>query len=86
MRATLRAFLIPYSAPVLAVSDSVILSQHADEVLFVVRSEVTSFKAAEEGIKRLLNGDEPLLGVVLNQVTSRSYGDGKYAQYDEYYG
>jgi capsular exopolysaccharide synthesis family protein len=75
------------SAPTLAVSDAVVVSQLADAQIYVIRSDATPYQAAEQGIKRLRRAKAPLLGCVLNQVVSGGgkYGYNKYGKYGRYY-
>jgi len=75
------------SAPALAVSDALVVSQLADAQLYVIRADATPYQAAEQGIKRLRRVKAPLLGCVLNQVVSGSggYGYGKYGKYGRFY-
>lgn len=78
-------FIVIDSAPALAVSDALVVSNLADMLLYVVRADATPVQAAEEGLKRLRRVDAPLLGCVLNQVvTGRHYGYGKYRGYHRY--
>jgi capsular exopolysaccharide synthesis family protein len=67
------------SPPVAAVSDALVLSKHADAVIYVVKADDTSSKLALSGIKRLREINAPVLGVVLNRVDLkevREYGYG----------
>jgi len=75
------------SAPALAVSDALVVAQLADAQLYVIRADSTPFQAAEQGIKRLRRVKAPLLGCVLNQVTTgtRGYGYGKYGKLGQNY-
>ena len=75
------------SAPALAVSDALVVSQLADAQLYVIRADATPYQAAEQGIKRLRRVNAPLMGFVLNQVVSGGggYGYGKYGKYGRYY-
>lgn len=76
------------SAPTQAVSDSLLLSSHADGVLYVVKSDSTTTHIAQEGLQRLTRVNAHILGVVLNQFDAShaarygGYGKGHY----EYYG
>lgn len=73
------------SAPTLAVSDALVVSQLADAMVYVIRADATPYQAAEQGIKRLRRVNAPLLGCVLNQVTSGGKGYyGKYSRYSQY--
>jgi len=74
------------SAPALAVSDSLVVSQLVDALLYVVRADATPYQAAEAGIKRLRRAKSPILGCVLNQVDTGGKGYGsKYGKYGRYY-
>jgi non-specific protein-tyrosine kinase len=75
-------YVIVDSPPALSVTDALILAQNVDGVLLVVeagktrRSALTSLVAALESVKA------PILGVVLNRVTTSQsvyYHDGRYA-------
>jgi tyrosine-protein kinase Etk/Wzc len=74
------------SPPVLAVPDTAILSQQADAVYLVARSEVTSLKQIEASLKCLLQRGVHVKGVIFSGVdTSKAqddiYGYGGYAYY-----
>lgn len=78
------------SAPTQAVSDSLILSSHAESVIYLVKADSTASHVAISGIKRLLDTNAPLTGVVLNQLdvlkaskfgNYEYYNDGYYGQY-----
>ena len=75
------------SAPALAVSDALVVSQLADAQLYVIRADATPYQAAQQGIKRLRRVNAPLLGCILNQVVAGGggYGYGKYGKYGRYY-
>ena len=81
------------SPPVQLVSDAVVLSQLADTVLYVVKSDSTPYPLARGGLKRLALANAPILGVVLNQLdlerAERYYGEysgyGRYRGYKGYY-
>ncbi|MCH7683585.1 MAG: polysaccharide biosynthesis tyrosine autokinase [Gemmatimonadetes bacterium] len=76
------------SAPTQAVSDSLVLSDLADGVIFVVKADSTTTQVALGGIQRLLRVNANLVGVVLNQFDSE--GAVKYGYYGkdyyDYYG
>jgi succinoglycan biosynthesis transport protein ExoP len=75
------------SAPTQAVSDSLVLAQRADSVLYVVRSEMTKQALVKKGIARLLEVDAKIDGVVLNQVNiKKSAQEDGYQGYYDYYG
>jgi capsular exopolysaccharide synthesis family protein len=80
------------SPPVGLVSDAVVLTQVANEVIFVVKADSTPYQLARAGIKRLAMANAPLLGVVLNQLdlerAEKYYGEysgyGRYSGYKGY--
>lgn len=72
------------TAPILPVSDAIVLGHMADSLLLVVQTERTTTKMARDGLKRLENAGIRTMGVVLTQVNMRSssyYYDGKYQYY-----
>jgi len=81
-------YIVIDSPPVLAVSDSVLLSTLADAVIFVIKSQATAIPLAQRGVGHLLQKNAPLSGVVLNQVDikkAQKYGY-SYGGYYDYYG
>ena len=66
------------SPPVQLVSDALVLSHHATDVVYVVKADDTPYPLARLGIRRLRRVNAPLLGVVLNQLDA--------AKADRYYG
>ena len=83
-------WIIIDSAPVQAVSDSLLLGQSADAALFIVRSDSTISSVARRAIQRLQHYKINLLGVVITQVDLEqiySYGGEHYYQgYIDRYG
>lgn len=77
-------------APVQAVSDSLVLSQSADAVLYVVRSVETSMPLAQRGVARMKQVGAKIKGIVVTQVDMeklQAYGGDHYYQgYYDYYG
>jgi polysaccharide biosynthesis transport protein len=77
------------SAPAVAVSDAIVMSQLVNQVVYLIKADETPYQLAQEGIKRLQKVNAPLVGVVLNQVgppkKSGRYGH-YYGQYHGYYG
>ena len=78
------------SAPTQAVSDSLVLSQNADALVFVVRSDSTPTQVAKNALDRLNKVNAPIIGVVLNQFDASmaakyggygGYGSGAYGYY-----
>jgi succinoglycan biosynthesis transport protein ExoP len=82
-------FIVIDSPPIMAATDAVILSVHADGVLLVVRSGETPKKAFTRTRDLLLSVKCRLLGVVLNAVDSSApdyYYSYRYYPYSEGYG
>jgi len=83
MLATLREHfehIIIDSAPLLPVSDSLILGHLVDEVILVIKADETSHAIAKESMKRLATAHVVPLGVVLQQADLQ-----KMASYGSYY-
>ena len=76
------------TAPCQAVSDSIAIANKVGGMVYVVKSDSTPLPQIKAGIKRLVNANAPLVGVVLNQVNmkkaSRYYGEGYSGYYDVY--
>jgi capsular exopolysaccharide synthesis family protein len=72
------------AAPTQAVSDSLMLSQMADGVVYVVRADSTPTDVASAGISRLLRVNAHILGVALNQFDAASAS--RYGYDSDYYG
>lgn len=81
--------------PVQLVSDALVLSSLASEVVYVVKADDTPYPLARVGIKRLRRVNAPLTGVVLNQINleraDRYYGEysgygSRYRKYGKKYG
>jgi len=75
------------SAPVQLVSDALVLSTLASEVIYVVKADATPYPLARRGIRRLRRVKAPVLGVVLNRLdpirADRYYGE--YSGYGKRY-
>jgi capsular exopolysaccharide synthesis family protein len=69
------------SAPVIPVSDSIVLSKHVDGVI-VVAGRTTSKKLVRRSCVRLTDAGSKLLGVVLNQISA---SHDSYYPYNGYY-
>lgn len=67
-------FVLIDSPPVINVTDSMILSKLAQGTLIVVKANTTTYDQMDAGIKRLLNIQAHLLGVVLNGVDTKKGG------------
>jgi len=85
------------SPPIQLVSDALVLSNVATEVVYVVKADDTPYPLVRVGIKRLRRVNAPLVGIVLNQLdvekadkyygeySGRSYYGGKYGKYSKKY-
>ncbi len=62
------------SAPVLPVSDTLVLAQHCDGALLVVVPEVTKKSHLTQTVSRLRNVDTPIIGIALDGVTESALG------------
>ena len=60
------------SSPMMGISDSLLLMQHTDGVLFVVRQGVTHSLSATHAMKRIVDGGTPCLGALMNGVNLKS--------------
>jgi capsular exopolysaccharide synthesis family protein len=68
--------------PVLPVTDSLVLSRHADATLVAVFANVTTRRTARRAVEMLRQVGSPLLGFVINGVA----GEATYGSFYEYYG
>ena len=68
-------------APILPVTDSLVLSQHVNGAILVVKAGNSRRDATRECVKRLNQAEANLLGVVLNAVPSQRAGYYYYYQY-----
>ena len=80
------------TAPVLPVSDTLLLADKVQTVVLVVQSCKTSRKAVARGLQLLMNAKAPIGGLILNKLPNRlingyyysyyqGYGYGKYGHY-----
>ena len=78
------------SPPLQLMSDALVLSSHANAVVYVIKANSTPYQIARAGLERLRKIGAPTLGVVLNQLDTRKadkyYGYGKYSTYGKGYG
>ena len=72
--------IIVDSAPVMPVSDSIVLSKHVDGVI-VIAGHLTSRQLVKRACLRLSDAGARILGVVLNQISAHS----SYYPYNGYY-
>jgi capsular exopolysaccharide synthesis family protein len=71
------------SPPVQLVSDALVLSNIATDVVYVVKADDTPYPLARMGIRRLRRVNAPVLGVVLNQLDAVK-ADRYYGEYSGY--
>jgi succinoglycan biosynthesis transport protein ExoP len=75
------------SAPVNAVSDSLILATLADSLVYVIEAEETPQKLALKNINVIKRSKLPLTGVVLNRLDTRKQDrSARDGYYNHYYG
>ncbi len=72
------------SAPIIAVTDSEILTTFVDATILVVSAEVTEFDLMTKAAELIKNGGSSFIGAVLNNFTYKS-GYGSYYKYYYYY-
>lgn len=70
------------SPPVVAVTDSAIVSTLVDGVIFVIRAFKTHTATCRSALRTLLDVDAPIAGAVLNAVNLKSH---EYSYYHYYY-
>jgi succinoglycan biosynthesis transport protein ExoP len=67
------------SPPLQLVSDALVLSRLATEVIYVVKADETPYPLARRGVRKLLRVNAPVIGAVLNQLdivkADRYYGE-----------
>jgi polysaccharide biosynthesis transport protein len=73
------------SAPCHAVSDTVLLAQNCDGLVFLVQADVTSKRMIRSAVKHLRQSRIPIIGAVVNQVDLKRHGH-YYASYYYNYG
>jgi capsular exopolysaccharide synthesis family protein len=80
-------FVIIDCAPVMAVSDALVLSQKVDGVLFVIKHESTPSQLVESAVTRLKRVSAKVIGVTLNRLKTNKARYGRYYKYEgNYYG
>jgi succinoglycan biosynthesis transport protein ExoP len=70
------------SAPLVAVTDSAIISRLVDGTVFVVKAFTTSKHLSAQGLRALRDVDAPVVGAVLNSVNLNRH---EYTHYYHYY-
>lgn len=80
-------FIVIDSPPVQLVSDALVLSKVATEVVYLVKADATPYPLARQGIRKLRRASAPLVGAVLNELdvlkADRYYGE--YSGYGKRY-
>ena len=76
------------TAPILPVSDAIVLGHVVDALVMVIQADRTSRALTQDAVKRLKNAKVMPLGVVLTQVSQRKISQYYYDRYyyDSYYG
>jgi capsular exopolysaccharide synthesis family protein len=74
------------SAPMNAVSDSLILATLADSLVYVVKADSTPYTLALKNINVIRHSNLPLTGVVLNALDARKQAGYSGEDYSKYYG
>ena len=73
------------SAPTVSVSDAIVMSQLVNQVIYLIKADVTPYQLAQDGIRSLQKVHAPIVGAVLNQV-SPPKKSARYGHYYSYYG
>ncbi len=76
--------IIVDSAPIIAVTDSEIISRIVDAAILVVSANTTEIDVMEKSVSLLRHEQKTFIGVLLNNFTFRS-GYGSYYKYYYYY-
>ena len=72
------------TAPLLPVSDTLLLADKVQTVVLVVRSCKTSRKAVTRSIQLLKNANAPIVGLILNMLPNRILNGYYYSYYQGY--
>ncbi len=72
------------TAPVLPVSDTLLLAGKVQTVVLIVQGNKTSYKAVERGLQLLRGAGAPISGIVLNLLPHRRFGGYYYSYYHGY--
>jgi capsular exopolysaccharide synthesis family protein len=78
-------YVVIDSAPVIAVSDPLIISKHVDAAIYVIKADDSPYQMALDGTRRLRRVEAPLIGVVMNQVVEPARKPGRYGYYQPDY-
>ena len=71
--------------PVLAVTDPILIGRLVDGLFLVARSELTDLELIKHTLETIKNTKTPLIGGVINGVTSKTLSYGKYYHYYNYH-
>lgn len=74
------------SSPVMAVSDTRVLSRLVDTTVFVVRWSETAREVARTGLRQIVDAGAPIAGVLLTLVDTRKHARYGYGDSSYYYG
>ena len=69
--------------PTQAVSDAIVVAQHSNSLIYVVKADNTREKVIQSGLARLLSAGVRVDGIVLNHVDLKQAA--KYGEYTGYY-
>lgn len=72
--------------PVAVATDAVILSEHADGLVYVVGYDMVSKKELEQSKKLFDRAGTNVYGVVVNKIQKKAYSYGNYGYYNNNYG
>ena len=82
--ASIYDFIIIDSPPIGQLADALILSTKVDGTVLVVRAGKTTYEMFSSGLKKMLELQPHILGVILNGVSSKISGSNSYHYYDYY--
>ena len=74
------------SAPIISVTDSLIISKSVDGVVVVTRAAATTYDVVRKGIKSLTDVNANILGMVVNGFDAKKYRYYYGKDYSQYYG
>jgi Mrp family chromosome partitioning ATPase len=74
------------SAPIISVTDSLIISRAVDGVIVVTRAAATTYDVVQKGLKSLTDVNSNILGMVVNGFDTRKYRYYYGKDYSQYYG
>jgi capsular exopolysaccharide synthesis family protein len=77
-------YIIVDTPPVGSVIDGAIIAESCDGLIFILESNSTSYRFAQQVKEQLEKTSCPILGVILNKVSSGSSAYGKYGKYGKY--